>query len=376
MADILLRLRVKDLVNCRRVSKQWRSIIDDPHFIGSQLECALSNPSNSTLFLHDRKTQTQFWKPKNASDISLFFSNPTGNEPSFGRLIGSCHGLVCFSLSNHPRNPDFVILNPSTRERYTLTNPSKEVGRIGNKLKACGFGYDELLDDYKVVRILETRSDDFYNMNPSYTAEIYGVRSKGFFTTIPLPTTDWRYHISMSMGVFFGSSLHWVTSSKVFGYVVHAIDLVSNTYRRQPLPKIGSGRRIYLYNLGIVDMRLCICGILSNHKRKIGIWDVREESENFESWNMIYCLPYDLSNGCFIGLKYVGSNGEKILFRNRQNEFVWYDPTKKNADEALCLTIDKIVDHKDYDTMFCLESMVKIVPTEFEKEQTPGVSLQ
>ncbi|CAN0923518.1 hypothetical protein LINGRAHAP2_LOCUS33604 [Linum grandiflorum] len=106
MADILLRLRVKDLVNCRRVSKLWLSIIDDPHFIDSQLECALSNPSNSTLFLH-------------------------------------------------------------------------EVGRIGYEQKACGFGYDELLDDYKFVSILETRSDDPHNMNPSYTAEIYPLQIGG-----------------------------------------------------------------------------------------------------------------------------------------------------------------------------------------------------
>ncbi|CAN0897109.1 F-box protein CPR1 [Linum grandiflorum] len=382
MVDILLLLRVKDLVNCRRVSKQWLSIIDDPHFIGSQLECALSNPSNSTIFLHDRKSQTQFWKPKNASDISLSFSTPTHNEPSFGRLIGSCHGLVCFSLSNHQRNPDFVILNPSTGERHTLTNPSKEVGRIGNELKACGFGYDELLDDYKVVRILETRSDDPHNMNPSYTAEIYGVRSKGFFTTIPLPTTDWRYRIPMSMGVFFGSSLHWDTWSKVSGYMIHAIDLASNTYRRKPVSKIGSGPHIYFRNLGILDRSLCLCGILEG-TFKIGIWNVREEYENFEAWNMIYYIDPSCFARCVF---YVGSNGEKILLMTSWDIFVWYDPTEKNActkkakkkakKKALKWLKIKHVNSNYCDTMYCLESLVKILPKEFEEEQSRGFPLE
>ncbi|CAN1161576.1 hypothetical protein LINPERHAP2_LOCUS24006 [Linum perenne] len=52
MANILLRLRVNDLVRCRRVSKFWLSVIDDPHFISRrQLQLSISTNSNAALLL-------------------------------------------------------------------------------------------------------------------------------------------------------------------------------------------------------------------------------------------------------------------------------------------------------------------------------------
>ncbi|CAN0915551.1 hypothetical protein LINGRAHAP2_LOCUS29201 [Linum grandiflorum] len=86
MADILLRLRVKDLVSCRRVSKQWLSIIDDPHFICNQR--SLSKNSNSVLFLRGKKSERvlYYWKQKQAAsdDISRFsfFTPPSRYEPN------------------------------------------------------------------------------------------------------------------------------------------------------------------------------------------------------------------------------------------------------------------------------------------------------
>ncbi|CAN0897156.1 F-box protein CPR1 [Linum grandiflorum] len=364
MANILLRLRVKDLVNCRRVSKQWLSIIDDPHFIRSQLECALSTNSNSALFVHDMESfsysRVVYWKHKYADINSFFSTHPTRYEPTEKPvLIGSCHGLVCFALSNHPR-ADLRIMNPSTGECHTLKsnlNPSNEGDTLGRR--AYGFGYDELSDDYKVVRILRTKRYD-PDIKRSYTAEIYGVRSKGFFMTIPLPDANWaNNYIGKSMGVFCRGSLHWCTrNSDTVEHVIHAIDLVSNTYRQLHLPGTTTFGQSWRMNLGIVDRRLCLCSYLRD-EMKIGIW-VTEEYWNFESWNMIYCLQY--VEPCERNLwdaTFVGSDGDKILMMINWRKLVWYDPTK-NVNGSASATFGTDLRTLSLEALFCLESLVKI----------------
>ncbi|CAN0897155.1 F-box protein CPR1 [Linum grandiflorum] len=339
MVDILLRLRVKDLVNCRRVSKQWLSIIDDPDFVHRQLHGSLS--TNSILFLQDRVSAKVFyWKQQSHDDIgsSFFLSDPTEYEPTQKlQLIGSCHSFVCFSILNHSPSPDFLILNPSTGERHQLTsNPSKE----GDELKAYGFGYDELSDDYKVVRILQTeRSGDY---DDPHIAEIYGVRSNCFYR-IPLPFADWtNNYFTNLMGVIYGSSLHWCNlNTNVRKYVIHTIDIVSNTYRKLhlPLTTFGNHYWIRIFNLSVVDGCLCLLALRSD-ERKIGIW-VMEEYGNSESWNRICCIPQDVvqqSTSCPYAVTYLGHNGDKILLMIDWHMVVLYDRAKKNVDETKLVT--------------------------------------
>ncbi|CAN0897154.1 F-box protein CPR1 [Linum grandiflorum] len=369
-ADILLRLRVKDLVNCRRVSKQWLSIIDDPHFIRDKLGRSLSsNSSNSAiLFLQNRiSSKVHFWKQSH-DIISSFFSTRYERSKKLEVMMGSCHGLVCFAYSDHPR-ANLRIINPSTGERHTLiTNPSKEAGRRDYILIAFGFGYDELSDDYKVVRILETRSDH------SYIAEIYGVRSNGFYR-LPLPIVDGRDNGFRNFGgVFYGNSLHWCSwDNTVRQHAIHAIDIVSNTYRKLHLPETTFGNQIRCLNVGVVDRRLCLCGF-HWEEGKIRIW-VMEEYGNSESWNRIYCFQNRCLNlSPLSAITPVGSDGDKILLILDRHTFLWYDPTKSKVDETVIVTGGK--DWNSYEAIFCLESLVKIFPNTVKKDTLAGSTLR
>ncbi|CAN0897111.1 F-box protein At4g22390 [Linum grandiflorum] len=347
-ANILLRLRAKDLVKCRRVSKQWLSIIEDPQFIRSQLCYSLyTKSSNSAIFVQDRISYA-------ASDDISSSTPPTYYDPTLKlQLMGSCHGLVCFCLFNYPH--DFVIVNPSTGEEHTPSNPTKEA-RVVDTLTACGFGYDELSDDYKVVRILHTRSAADPR-NRSYIAEIYGVRSKGFCRiTIPVPTaTWWRPH--NIIGVFFGGSLHWCSANSdnpsVREHAIHAIDLVSNTYRQLHLP-VDTFGKFRVLDVGIVDRCLCVCGFLMD-EGKIDLW-VMEEYGNLESWNRIYSVPCHNDYSPW-ALTFVGSIGENIMLIINCKHLAWFDPTKKNADGSVCFTKFRYISDK---AICCLESLVKI----------------
>ncbi|CAN0862276.1 F-box/kelch-repeat protein At3g06240 [Linum grandiflorum] len=231
---------------------------------------------------------------------------------------------------------------------------------MGDQLIAYGFGYDELSDDYKVVRILQTRSVDPHS-NPSYIAEIYGIRSTGFYRTIPLPAADWSSFPSRSIGVFFGSSLHWCTTSKGCDHVIHAIDLVSNTYRQLQVPETTLGQYWWL-TVGIVDSRLCLCGPIRNPgTRKIGIW-VMEEYWNHKSWSMIYCFKFVVGLGVVPMIVIpAGSNGDKILLMAEGDIFAWYDPTKKEGETTTRIPTNSL--GESYEGVYCTESLVKILPS-------------
>ncbi|CAN1160929.1 F-box protein CPR1 [Linum perenne] len=354
--NILIRLSVKDLVRCRRVSKRWLSIIDDPHFISRQLQRSISTNSNAALFLQDRESPTLYWKQNYTSDVN-FFSIPIHYEPARVFLMGSCHGLVCFSLFDHP--DDFVVFNPSTGERHTVSCPMVE-RRVGERLVAYGFGYDESSDDYKVVRILQTRADSY---SFSYRAEINGVRSKGFSGTIPLPTGSWVDIGRKSIGVLVGVSIHWSTYHKInlnpVKHVIHAIDLLTNTYHQLQFPDYNFGETSFdSLNIGIVDTRLSLCGVHMDG-RKIGIW-VMEEYGNHESWNRLYYIDYhDYFPYAVIS---VGNNGDKIQLMIDWQKFAWCDPSMN--EDGTILTDDVEWRHGMYEVMYCLESLVKIFPNQ------------
>ncbi|CAN0862248.1 F-box protein CPR1 [Linum grandiflorum] len=291
-------------------------------------------------------------------DINSFFSTQLTNYDlaTESLLIGSCHGLVCFS-SNQPRSPDFLIINPSTGERHTLARRTSH----DDELIAYGFGYDKLSDYYKVVRILQTSSDDPH-INHSFSAEIYGVRSKGFFRTIPLFDSDWiEINFCKFMGVFSDSSLHWCTwISDNDEQVIHAIDIVSDTYRQLHLPEATFGGS-WCLNLGIVDRRLCLSDMRLD-ERKINIW-VMEEYWNSESWNMIYCIknvePFDVNP--------MGSDGDKIFLILNGFTFFWGDSTKNNVDGTTIDIGGEGSYHESYEAIFCLESLVKIFSNDKRK---------
>ncbi|CAN1351315.1 F-box protein CPR1 [Linum perenne] len=356
MVSILLRLKVKDLVHCRRVSKYWLSIIDDPQFISLQLERSVSTNSNAALFLQDRDSPILYCKQNYASDIN-FFSTPIHYEPSQVLLMGSCHGLVCFSLWDNPR--DFFVLNPSTGERHTVSSPIK-VERKGGILNAYGFGYDKLSDDYKVVRIIQTITDSF---EVSYRAEINGVRSKGFSVTVPLPNADMIDYKHKYTGVFVGGSIHWCirNCSKRYPYphVIHAIDLASNTYCQLQCPDYNFCQTGFVnFYIGTVDTRLSLSGILMNIS-KIGIW-VMEEYGNPESWNRLYCIDYEGPTSYSVSS--MGSNGDKILLMLNWQKFGWCDPIKDADDNAAILTDYGDFGCDSYEALYCSESLVRIFP--------------
>ena len=68
--------------------------------------------------------------------------------------MGSANGLVCATkiMMN-----EFFVFNPSTRKSRKIPSAPADFPRSFHRTETslCGFGYDSVNDDYKIVKIAE-----------------------------------------------------------------------------------------------------------------------------------------------------------------------------------------------------------------------------
>lgn len=157
IAAILVRVPVKYLLQFKCVSKDWYHLISSPHFIKTHLSFAAKDYTRHiSLFQFDSRRMNM----KYCSVSSLFDDDsvietfdldfPMKNQPGHAYLSGSVNGLICLSDGF----PGLVIWNPSTRQFTQVFNFVPPQTR--KCWSSCGFGYDDVHDDYKVVGIFSS----------------------------------------------------------------------------------------------------------------------------------------------------------------------------------------------------------------------------
>ncbi|KAI3706264.1 hypothetical protein L6452_23880 [Arctium lappa] len=140
LEEILMRLKVRDLIRCKCVSKSWQSLISDPRFVKAHLKHNYESDSNNKEIGERRIVMSKyacFYTYQQFEVDDKFF------DLHECHLIGSSDGLVCIS----PSRTEIVVVNPCIREVYKLTKP--QIPKSGSL--CWGFGYDASTDDYKVV---------------------------------------------------------------------------------------------------------------------------------------------------------------------------------------------------------------------------------
>ncbi|CAN0909385.1 F-box protein CPR1 [Linum grandiflorum] len=364
VTNILERLRVNDLVRCRRVSKQWLAVIDSPQFIRSKLRSSTSTTSNAAVFLQPQAKKDAnnllCWREEfgsnsnNTSGDGFSSSGPIEYRyvPDQVLLMGSCHGLICFARVHRPH--DLVVLNPSTGERHVLDSFFNDVEF--DDVRAYGFGYDEISQGYKVVLITSIPHD--------FAVNIYDLRHKTVSVTVPTDTTTF-WHIMTAgqiVGVFFSGAIHWSTFEfSELGCAIQALDLATETVRRLPVPpNLVSADKVEL-NLAVVDSCFCV-SVLNKNAGEIAIWLMKEYGRR-ESWSKIYTVirRQDSVPGSVIPL---GSNGGRILLMFDRCRFVWCDPVKNLVVEAVRANIGD----ETYEAVYCVESLVMLFQMEVDSD--------
>ncbi|XP_026451880.1 putative F-box protein At1g53370 [Papaver somniferum] len=159
---ILSHVPPESALNCKLVCKTWRRLLSHVK-VKAGLLFAISQEETS-----DQENSLQLYygyyddiAQSNQGDQFSYTTLPKINLPPIKMwkdppvMLGSCNGLVCFSIPQ-PLNDPFddllnypvYICNPLTGEYVNLPNLSAEVGQIGS-----GFGYLPKTNEYKVVLI-------------------------------------------------------------------------------------------------------------------------------------------------------------------------------------------------------------------------------
>ncbi|XP_059633486.1 F-box/kelch-repeat protein At3g06240-like [Cornus florida] len=241
--DILSRLPVKSLI------KEWRSAI--VVFSGNIIE------------------------PSGKVDYPLNF------ECQSGKFLGCCDGLILYSTSPYSScEEELHLLNPSTRKVKRLHPPFKSItgGVTYGFGGAYGFGYDALIDDYKVVHIPDCH--------------------KSITTLYTRKTNSWRriqdipYHVMCSApaAALLNGALHWLT--KDMSKIV-SLNLEEEKFQVFILPAEFETQQRKAYLVTVLRGCLCVCVKITG---KSGCWScefwVMKEYGKRESWtNLGFALP-------------------------------------------------------------------------------------
>lgn len=151
--EILSRLSIKTLFNCRRVCKDWLSIISNPQFAhlqASRLPLGILIKSHSFV-KNSRKIKFTQIVEFSGSDMRLekmrFAFAPKTSLPILEfRMVNSCNGLLC--LSGESRDDPLYVCNPILGEFITI--PPNDKGRYRAPLD--GFGFSLKTNQYKVLQ--------------------------------------------------------------------------------------------------------------------------------------------------------------------------------------------------------------------------------
>ncbi|KAF4372638.1 hypothetical protein F8388_027311 [Cannabis sativa] len=291
IADILIRLPVKDLLRYRCVSKPWCSLIDSPDFIKRHLNHSKETYSNAGLVLN---WSDIYWVDLDNLNSVVELNHPIDFEGGT-EVLGSCNGLLVLFNSYD----DVALWNPFTKRYRNL--PNTELEFAGKDFCICqyiiyGFGYDPIHDDYKLIRLVQYIGDE-----------------------------DDSFDSENAYGVLVDNALHWVVSRKPESDVsnlIGAFDIVSEEYYVVPQPDFVDCD--FHMTLNVLGSCLCLIANYTSDQSsyfwetkadRIDIWVMKEYGVK-ESWTKLYSMVQSdeiSSFGYVYPVTYLKPRGNKIL---------------------------------------------------------------
>lgn len=277
ITDILYRLPVKTLLRFRCVSKQLRSIIDDPDFVNLHLQYQSSNrqklifeckPPEPNLFFLDLDV------------IENVFKVEPPFENSRVRLLGSCDGLLAVSF--RARGSSGVYLwNVSTRKHKVLP-PSG----IFKRFEPCGgFGRDPSTDDYKLVSLQNSRNNFCVSK-----AAVYSLKSNSWRRIESVPSEFYLTQVAAHVG---GNLYWWGNSIEHFSTRLIGFDLKEERFFEVPYVSTYNETMVFVQKK-LVDLggRL---GVFRVYRDEFCVYEVSVLDRNGSeySWTKLYSMLHD-----------------------------------------------------------------------------------
>uniref|UniRef100_A0A1U7WG31 F-box protein CPR30-like n=2 Tax=Nicotiana sylvestris TaxID=4096 RepID=A0A1U7WG31_NICSY len=275
-----LRLTVKSLLKFRSVSKSWLSLISSPEFVNTHLSICVNNTeyTHHRLMLGlDKGLKVYSVRSLLYEDESVEATNLDFPTKGYFSIVGSVNGLIC--LRTGPNN--LLLWNPSMRK---LKNCTAFIAAPKGVFYLWGFGYDEVHDDYKVVRM-------FYAVNGGNSCdvnvEIYSLKSDSCKEIDGFQCGK----IHSCLGKLVNGKLHWITSGAHPGSNdgdIIFIDLADEKWGMLEQPCHGEGE--FYFKLGVLGSDLSI--FRTYQSAWADVWVMKEYGVK-ESWAKIYTIKFD-----------------------------------------------------------------------------------
>ncbi|KAK1368168.1 F-box domain-containing protein [Heracleum sosnowskyi] len=327
MIDLVLcRVPVKPLLRFRCVCKGWCSLIDSNAFVKKHVKTTIECNNGGGLLINDDAGKiylADFDSLDDGSAAVVEISNSLQTILSGVEVFSAANGLVC--AAKNEMNEIFLF-NPSTRKARKLPSAPAEFPRTFDTVETsiCGFGYDHVNDDYKVVKIADCKFQF-----QGFMVVVYSLKTNSWKRIHNVPSNICFY---LKWGVFASGALHWL-GSKNPGHGLETIvgyDLGLEQFKEIPFPAVNKKYvNINYRSLGPVGESLCILDNYPNFS--VDVWLMKEYgAEN--PWYKAFAVkqPVLLNFAALRPLAF--SKSCKVVLVEVDNaKLMWYDPKRKTA---------------------------------------------
>ncbi|XP_074277253.1 F-box protein CPR1-like [Silene latifolia] len=293
--NILHRLPVKTLIKCTILSKSFLSLITSHPFISDHI----AQHSNSHLLLryltHDKQEMYHldpdddtFSGFQTQGLLVPFLAYP---EQCF-TVVGCINGVLCLVNDLLMEGTLIILWNPSIRKCVHVPRPIFVFDMIGPYTSVCGFGFDPISDDYKVVRLVE--QDTGYGFSSQTLVEVYSLKSECWRVIDKGPCYDIKDHSCGYTPRFINGSVYWLGKPYVAPYhetVLLKFDMSTESFETIQLPgdlklsKSGFNRNLHLQeNKGILTLMKSNYNDANN---TFSAWILKEDGV-VKSWKKIF----------------------------------------------------------------------------------------
>ncbi|KAL6554109.1 hypothetical protein OROMI_019782 [Orobanche minor] len=250
--------------------------------------------------------------------LPLFLKNSRIiNLPSFKGLGmgGGCGGL--FYLDDC-EGKQAVIINPVLTQFKFL--PPSDVQRPPNsshfRCSACGFGFDSLSDDYKVIRFVEIRGETRYGgiLPLGSQIEIYSLKTNRW-KEIPIPNLL-LHTLVCGSGLYVNGKCYWIVCGDLRASsldFVLSFDFEKESFSFISLPKVKEEKMMDLHEY---KGSLAVVGYeLSGLNRSFEAWIlVKEEEQQQVMWEKLFDVKAPSSVCRTLGF---GNNGGVLFIEGK-----------------------------------------------------------
>ncbi|KAH6821334.1 hypothetical protein C2S53_006165 [Perilla frutescens var. hirtella] len=296
-------LPLEQLSRCRLISKEWEKHIESVNFL--RLYLARSDRMLLVLRKGQKSSCCQIYKfldevnpAVKDNDDRRYVAQSRSVFPHPAEILGSAGGLLLLiKVDDRLLHENLFVWNPFFKYYFNLNHPPSL--KSTTEATCYGFGVDNLLKRYKVVRIL------FSNDVPHSTSTVRGE----VFTVGPEQEQGWRVvqpvdgftYNANEFGALVNGNLHWLVSDSDKKWMISCFDIETECFTTFSTPLCIKENKAFHGGVTVLNGRLCLHEIKdSNESHQTAIWVLNNYNNHAEKeWKLEVVVDNDEEFGGF-----------------------------------------------------------------------------